>query len=33
MREHLDTYTLEAIARAATGAGEWPSASFHLHSH
>lgn len=33
MREHLDTYTLDAIAKAATGAGEWPSATFHHHGH
>lgn len=31
MREHLNTYTLEAIARAADGTGEWPRADFHHH--
>ncbi len=31
MREHLDTYTLEVIARAATGEGEWPKPTFHHH--
>ena len=31
MREHLDTYTLDDIARAATGTGEWPKADFHHH--
>ena len=32
MREHLDAYTLESIARAAAGTGEWPKADPH-HSH
>ena len=31
MREHLDTYTLEVIAKAATGEGEWPKPTFHHH--
>ena len=31
MREHLDTYTLDVIARAATGEGEWPKPTFHHH--
>ncbi|MFM8554478.1 MAG: RrF2 family transcriptional regulator [Acidimicrobiales bacterium] len=33
MREHLDTYTLRDIALAASGAGPWPEARFHGHSH
>ena len=33
MREHLDGYTLEAIAKAATGDGPWPQATFHHHHH
>jgi Rrf2 family iron-sulfur cluster assembly transcriptional regulator len=33
MREHLDTYTLADIARAATGDGPWPEVGFHDHSH
>ena len=32
MREHLDAYTLESIASAAAGTGEWPKADPH-HSH
>ncbi|MEY4391763.1 MAG: hypothetical protein RLZZ544_472 [Actinomycetota bacterium] len=31
MREHLDSYTLEVIAKAATGEGEWPKPTFHHH--
>ena len=31
MREHLDTYTLEVIAKAATGEGDWPKPTFHHH--
>ena len=31
MREHLDTYTLDVIAKAATGEGEWPKPTFHHH--
>ena len=31
MREHLDTYTLDVIAKAATGEGEWPRPTFHHH--
>ena len=31
IREHLDTYTLEVIAKAATGEGEWPKPTFHHH--
>lgn len=31
MREHLAAYTLEGIAAAAKGAGEWPRADFHQH--
>ena len=31
LREHLDTYTLEVIAKAATGEGEWPKPTFHHH--
>lgn len=32
MREHLESYTLESVARAATGNAEWPKAEF-LHHH
>lgn len=28
MREHLDSYSLAELARAATGEGEWPGAEF-----
>ncbi|MFN5840262.1 MAG: RrF2 family transcriptional regulator [Acidimicrobiaceae bacterium] len=31
MREHLDAYTLESIAAAATGTGAWPKADPHHH--
>ena len=31
MREHLETYPLESVARAATGDGDWPRAAFHHH--
>lgn len=31
MREHLESYTLESIADAATGKAEWPKAHFHHH--
>lgn len=31
MREHLDAYTLEVIAQAATGKGPWPKAEPHNH--
>ena len=31
MREHLDAYTLDAIANAATGQGAWPKAEPHHH--
>jgi Rrf2 family iron-sulfur cluster assembly transcriptional regulator len=31
MREHLDAYTLESIAAAAAGTGEWPKADPHHH--
>lgn len=29
MREHLDSYTLATLARAAAGTGEWPGVDFH----
>lgn len=32
MREHLESYTLESVARAATGNADWPKAEF-LHRH
>ena len=32
MREHLESYTLDTVARAATGNAEWPKAEF-LHHH
>lgn len=31
MREHLDAYTLDAIAKAATAQGPWPKAEPHHH--
>ena len=31
MREHLDAYTLDAIAQAATGQGSWPKTEPHHH--
>lgn len=31
MREHLESYTLAAIADVATGKAEWPKADFHHH--
>ena len=31
MREHLETYTLETVALAATGNAEWPRAGFDHH--
>lgn len=31
MREHLEAYTLDNIAAAANGTGQWPRADFHQH--
>ena len=31
MREHLEAYTLDSIARAATGVGPWPKTEPHHH--
>ena len=31
MREHLDAYTLESIAAAASGTGAWPKVDLHHH--